>query len=143
MLVAAKEASPTGGASGRRRGSRWAKEERSTRWLTVYWVSSPAATRLAKLANCSLIVSFAVIGTNGATKQLSKFLDCTKEYRAIGLLGCATDSLDSDGKRVRLTPFDHVTADKVKAVLDQFRGEIEQTPPMCVCAEYRLSFGVG
>ncbi|ORY61162.1 pseudouridine synthase [Leucosporidium creatinivorum] len=71
-----------------------------------------------------------VIGTNGATKQLSKFLDCTKEYRAIGLLGCATDSLDSDGKRVRLTPFDHVTPDKIKAVLDQFRGEIEQTPPI-------------
>ena len=71
-----------------------------------------------------------VVGTNNATKQLSKFLDCTKEYRAIGLLGCDTDSLDSDGKRVRTTAFDHVTQEKVKDVLAQFRGEIEQTPPM-------------
>lgn len=80
----------------------------------------------------TLLVRHPVVGTNNATKHLSKFLDCTKEYRAIGLLGCATDSLDSDGKRVRMTPFDHVTPEKIKSVLAQFRGEIEQTPPMYV-----------
>ncbi|SGZ06045.1 BQ5605_C031g10912 [Microbotryum silenes-dioicae] len=71
-----------------------------------------------------------VIGVNDATKQLSKFLDCTKEYRAIGLLGCSTDSYDSDGKRVKLASFDGITRDKIEGVLGKFRGEIEQIPPM-------------
>lgn len=31
-----------------------------------------------------------------------------------------------------MTAFDHITQEKVDAVLSQFRGEIEQTPPMCV-----------
>lgn len=74
----------------------------------------------------------AVIGINNATKQLSKFLDCTKEYRAIGLLGCATDSYDSDGKRVKMAPFSDITAEKVEAVLSAYRGEITQIPPMSV-----------
>ncbi|KDE03593.1 hypothetical protein MVLG_05928 [Microbotryum lychnidis-dioicae p1A1 Lamole] len=71
-----------------------------------------------------------VIGVNDATKQLSKFLDCTKEYRAIGLLGCSTDSYDSDGKRVKLASFDGITRDKIEGVLGKFRGEIEQIPPI-------------
>ncbi|KAK4052089.1 pseudouridine synthase pus4 [Microbotryomycetes sp. JL201] len=71
-----------------------------------------------------------LIGTHRATKHLAKFLDCTKEYRAIGLLGCSTDSYDSDGKRVRTTAWDHVTADAIREKLAEFRGEIMQTPPV-------------
>ena len=55
---------------------------------------------------------------------------CAQEYRATGLLGCSTDSYDSDGRRVRSAPFQHVTREKVEAVLDQFRGEIKQLPPI-------------
>ncbi|GAA5871305.1 hypothetical protein JCM8547_007247 [Rhodosporidiobolus lusitaniae] len=72
-----------------------------------------------------------VVGTNAATKHLSRFLDCTKEYRAIGLLGCSTDSYDSEGKRVRDVPgAEKITREMVEGVLDRFRGEIEQTPPI-------------
>ncbi|GAA5979621.1 hypothetical protein JCM10908_002985 [Rhodotorula pacifica] len=71
-----------------------------------------------------------VVGTNSATKSLSRFLDCTKEYRAIGLFGCTTDSYDSDGKWVRKASWDGITREKVESVLGQFRGEIEQTPPV-------------
>ncbi|KAK4050563.1 pseudouridine synthase pus4 [Microbotryomycetes sp. JL221] len=71
-----------------------------------------------------------VIGTHKATKQLAKFLDCTKEYKAIGLLGCSTDSYDSDGKRVRTTAWEHVTEESIRQTLDQFRGEIMQMPPV-------------
>lgn len=74
----------------------------------------------------------AVVGTNAATKSLSRFLDCTKEYRAIGLVGCSTDSYDSQGKRVRTCGWDGVTRQSVEDALARFRGEIEQTPPMCV-----------
>lgn len=71
-----------------------------------------------------------VIGMNNATKHLAKFLDCTKEYRAIGLFGCSTDSYDSDGKRVKMMPFDEVTEARIEAILENYRGEIEQVPPM-------------
>ncbi|BGP29575.1 pseudouridine synthase pus4 [Rhodotorula toruloides] len=71
-----------------------------------------------------------VVGTNAATKSLSRFLDCTKEYRAIGLLGCSTDSYDSDGKRVKMASWQGITKEKVEEVLGRFRGEIDQTPPV-------------
>ncbi|GAA5964173.1 hypothetical protein JCM21900_001494 [Sporobolomyces salmonicolor] len=71
-----------------------------------------------------------VVGTNAATKHLAQFLDCTKEYRAIGLVGCSTDSYDSEGKRVRTTGWEGVTEATVRDALETFRGEIEQTPPI-------------
>ncbi|GAA5978266.1 hypothetical protein JCM5350_002245 [Sporobolomyces pararoseus] len=72
-----------------------------------------------------------VIGTNQATKQLSKFLDCTKTYKAVALLGCSTDSYDSDGKILKLSPWKHVTKELVREELEKnFKGEIEQTPPI-------------
>ncbi|PLW45752.1 hypothetical protein PCANC_08045 [Puccinia coronata f. sp. avenae] len=39
-----------------------------------------------------------IIGLNSGTKKLSNFLDCSKSYRSTGILGCKTDSYDSDGK---------------------------------------------
>ncbi|KAJ6596975.1 pseudouridine synthase [Mycena vulgaris] len=71
-----------------------------------------------------------VVGINKATKKLSQFLECVKEYRTTCLLGCETDSYDSDGSRVRLAPWRHVTREKVESALAKFRGEIEQTPPI-------------
>ena len=55
-----------------------------------------------------------------------------QEYRTTCLLGCETDTYDSEGARVRMAPWRHVTRDKVEDALVQFRGEIQQTPPMCV-----------
>ncbi len=48
------------------------------------------------------------------------------------LLGCETDSYDSEGARVRTAPWRHVTREKVEDVLSQFRGKIQQAPPMYV-----------
>ncbi|KAJ7446835.1 pseudouridylate synthase 4 [Mycena galericulata] len=71
-----------------------------------------------------------VVGVGKATKKLSQFLDCSKEYRTTCLLGCETDSYDSDGSRVRLAPWRHVTREQVESALAKFRGEIQQTPPI-------------
>ncbi|KAJ7709823.1 pseudouridine synthase [Mycena rosella] len=71
-----------------------------------------------------------VVGVGKATKKLSQFLECVKEYRTTCLLGCETDTYDSEGKRVRLSPWRHVTREKVESALAKFRGEIEQTPPI-------------
>lgn len=54
----------------------------------------------------------------------------TQEYYATCLLGCETDTYDSEGKRVRVAPWHHITREKVEATLPKFTGEISQTPPM-------------
>ncbi|KAJ7046867.1 pseudouridine synthase [Mycena alexandri] len=71
-----------------------------------------------------------VVGVGKATKKLNQFLECTKEYRTTVLLGCETDSYDSDGSRVRLAPWRHVTREQVETALAKFRGEIQQVPPI-------------
>lgn len=91
-----------------------------------------------------------VLGVGDGTKQLATFLDCVKvclsspsrggkgwrillqEYKTTCLLGCETDSYDSQGVRVRVAPWSHVTRHNIEEVLGKFRGEIMQTPPMCV-----------
>ena len=71
-----------------------------------------------------------VVGVNNATKQLASFLDCTKEYRAVGLLGTSTDSYDSDGKIVKRAGFEGITKQSIEEALGQFRGDIDQVPPV-------------
>ncbi|KAL7411267.1 pseudouridine synthase, partial [Mrakia frigida] len=71
-----------------------------------------------------------VVGLGKGTKELGRFLLCSKEYRTVGILGCSTDSYDSDGAIVDTAPWEHLTRQDVENVLDRFRGEILQTPPI-------------
>ncbi|CUA68108.1 tRNA pseudouridine synthase B [Rhizoctonia solani] len=71
-----------------------------------------------------------VLGVNKGTKSLGQFLECTKEYRTTGLLGCETDSYDSKGSRVRTSPYAQITREDVEKILERFRGEIQQMPPI-------------
>ena len=67
-----------------------------------------------------------------ATVKHSLTSPSSLRYRAIGLVGCSTDSYDSEGKRVKLTNWDGVTRESIEGVLAQFTGAITQVPPMCV-----------
>ncbi|KAF7294867.1 Dihydrodipicolinate synthetase [Mycena indigotica] len=71
-----------------------------------------------------------VVGVGKATKKLNQFLECVKEYRTTCLLGCETDSYDSEGARVRTAPWKHITKEMVESTLEKFRGEIQQVPPI-------------
>ncbi|KAJ8517556.1 hypothetical protein ONZ45_g5258 [Pleurotus djamor] len=71
-----------------------------------------------------------VVGIGKGTKKLSDFLECTKEYRTTCLLGCETDTFDSEGNIVRTAPWKHITRESVEGKLAHFRGEIEQAPPI-------------
>ena len=55
-----------------------------------------------------------------------------QEYRTTALFGCETDSFDSEGAVVRVAPWKHVTRELIEETLPQFRGEIQQKPPMHV-----------
>jgi tRNA pseudouridine55 synthase len=73
-----------------------------------------------------------IIGLNSGTKKLSNFLDCSKSYRSTGILGCKTDSYDSDGKTVGLSSWKHVKPDDIRKACQSIQGEHWQIPPMCV-----------
>ncbi|KAL1761740.1 pseudouridine synthase [Schizophyllum commune] len=71
-----------------------------------------------------------VVGIGKGTKKLNEFLLCSKEYRTTALLGCETDTYDSEGSQVRQAHWQHVTREAVEAAIPQFVGEILQTPPI-------------
>jgi len=64
-----------------------------------------------------------------ATKFAGPLLDADKEYLATLKLGERTTTGDAEGEVLEKRVVD-VAADSLLAVLDGFRGEIEQVPPM-------------
>lgn len=64
-----------------------------------------------------------------ATKFAGELLDADKSYRATLRLGVTTDSADSDGNVLLTRPVE-VDADKWRTAMADFRGEIDQVPPM-------------
>ena len=66
----------------------------------------------------------------GKATKLSRYLvGCDKSYRGVVTLGVTTDTLDAVGEVLEEKPVD-VTEEQVEAVLEQFRGDIKQVPPM-------------
>jgi tRNA pseudouridine55 synthase len=64
-----------------------------------------------------------------ATKFAGPLLDADKEYLATLELGSRTSTGDAEGEIIERKPVD-VTPAALGAVLERFRGEIEQLPPM-------------
>ncbi len=65
-----------------------------------------------------------------ATRVVEFLVDATKTYRAEIELGIATDTYDSTGTIVKRGDISGIGQEQVEAVLDSFRGQILQTPPM-------------
>lgn len=66
----------------------------------------------------------------GKATKLSRYLTgCDKSYRGVIRLGVTTDTLDAVGEVLEERPVE-VTREQVEAVLNQFRGDIKQVPPM-------------
>lgn len=76
-----------------------------------------------------MAVGLLVLGVGRATRLLRFVQEVEKEYLATALFGVATDSLDADGAILTREPLP-VTEDEVIAVMERFRGEIFQVPPM-------------
>ena len=70
-----------------------------------------------------------VIGVGEDCKKLTGYLKGSKTYEAIGELGKITDTLDSGGVVTAEKPFGHIRKADVENILQQFIGEISQTPP--------------
>ncbi len=64
-----------------------------------------------------------------ATKFSGALLDADKTYRALVRLGQVTTTADAEGEIIAEHPVECTLTD-VEAVLEKFRGEIQQLPPM-------------
>lgn len=71
-----------------------------------------------------------IVGIGRGTKQLNKYLACTKTYDTVVLFGASTDSYDCTGAVTERADCKHVTRELVEAALGKFRGTIMQTPPI-------------
>jgi tRNA pseudouridine55 synthase len=71
-----------------------------------------------------------VIGIGKGCKKLSDYLKGDKVYIGTGFIGIQTDTLDSGGKIIDRQDFSHITEEQFDLILDKFRGEILQTPPV-------------
>ncbi|MFA0758196.1 MAG: hypothetical protein KEFWMYNX_002337 [Candidatus Fervidibacter sp.] len=74
----------------------------------------------------------------GRATRLAEFLsDLDKVYRFEMVLGVSTSTQDAEGEVIRTAPTDAITEEKMRAVLEQFVGEIEQVPPMLSALHYQ------
>ena len=71
-----------------------------------------------------------IVGIGKGTKELPKFLDGTKSYEAVVVFGAATDTYDGLGKVIGRKDASHITRQSVEDVMQNFRGGIQQKPPI-------------
>ena len=77
-----------------------------------------------------------IMGIGRGTKDLGRFLNCTKAYETTAIFGAATNTYDKDGQVVRWAPWAGIDRQMVEAALDRFRGDIMQKPPMCASLSF-------
>lgn len=70
-----------------------------------------------------------IVCTGKATKRIEEFQGHTKEYVATLRLGATTPSFDLEHEIDATYPTEHITRERVEAVLERFKGVIEQVPP--------------
>lgn len=65
-----------------------------------------------------------------ATKFSQYLLDANKVYESVFCFGAETETADSDGKVVTEMDASHITLDTLVPLMDKYRGDISQIPPM-------------
>jgi len=77
-----------------------------------------------------LATGLIIVCTGKMTKQITSFQDLEKEYVAVIKLGETTPSFDLESLVDGTFPTQHITENKLKSVLENFIGEIDQVPPL-------------
>ena len=72
-----------------------------------------------------------------ATKVSSFFLNADKYYKSVFTLGAATDTGDSEGRVLSTYANVTISDEMIESALDEFRGEIEQVPPMYSAVKFQ------
>ncbi len=78
-----------------------------------------------------------IICTNRATRLADYFSSLDKEYRGIMKLGEATDTQDAYGRVIAKEDAINIESDRIKSVVNSFKGRILQKPPMFSALKHR------
>lgn len=91
-------------------------------------------TKHKKVGHAGTLDPFAtgvlIVGTQKDTKILNKISSSYKTYEAVLELGKSTDTLDIDGKIISNENIPSLNNEKIKLVLESFKGRSSQIPPM-------------
>jgi tRNA pseudouridine55 synthase len=77
-----------------------------------------------------LATGLVIVCTGKATKKKDEYQGMAKEYIANIRLGSTTPTYDLESEPNEFFPYEHITKEKLASVINQFTGEIEQTPPI-------------
>jgi tRNA pseudouridine55 synthase len=90
--------------------------------------------KVKRVGHCGTLDPFAegvlIIVVGKATKRAGEFSAYDKVYRAGIRLGRITDTYDITGKTILEKDISKVTLEDIEPVIERFKGEIEQIPPM-------------
>lgn len=97
--------------------------------------------RIAKVGHAGTLDPLAtgvlVLLLGRGTKLSQELSSCDKEYFGKFELGVETDSHDRDGRVLQQAPWQHVDLEKIREVIPNFVGEVEQMPPMISAIRYK------
>ncbi|KAI8640779.1 tRNA pseudouridine synthase B, partial [Parasitella parasitica] len=71
-----------------------------------------------------------VLGLGRSCKQLSSYLECSKEYIVQAKFGQSTDTFDAEGQVIQIGKTDHLTRELIEKTLPQYQGHVTQVPPI-------------
>ncbi len=77
-----------------------------------------------------LVTGLLIVCLGKATTTILTYQDAVKRYEAIVRFGARTKTDDAEGEEEDICDVSGLKADQVEAQLDNFRGAIEQIPPM-------------
>jgi tRNA pseudouridine55 synthase len=77
-----------------------------------------------------LATGLIILCTGNETKNIIRFLNMEKEYIATICLGKTTPSFDLETEPDQTYPIEHITREMILKTLVQFKGKINQVPPV-------------
>jgi tRNA pseudouridine55 synthase len=91
-------------------------------------------TRIKKIGHAGtldpLATGLLIVCCGPMTKRISEFQEQTKSYQAVVKLGATTKTDDREAAEENILDTSNITEASIYAALEQFRGDIEQIPPM-------------
>ncbi|MDQ1266289.1 MAG: tRNA pseudouridine55 synthase [Bacteroidota bacterium] len=90
-------------------------------------------TKIKKIGHAGtldpLATGLLIVCLSKATKEIYRFQDLGKAYIGIIRLGATTKTDDSEAEEENILPYEYISVDKIKEVVESFSGEILQCPP--------------
>lgn len=106
----------------------------------LHWTSFDVVAKLRNLCKIKkighagtldpLATGLLIVCTGKKTKTIQEYQNLNKTYQASICLGATTRTYDAEGEPENIQPYDHVTEEQVKSIIEKhFTGDILQTPP--------------